>query len=60
MIFKNLPFFRHLRTETMNALANSFKSNVVYPTEYLIKNKIGRDYIYILRKGKIGHGYQKL
>jgi hypothetical protein len=60
MIFKNLPFFRHLRIETMNMLANAFKSSVVYPSEYLIKNKFGKDHIFILKKGKLGLAYQKI
>jgi hypothetical protein len=60
MIFKNLPFFRHLRSDTMNMLANSFDTSVVYPSEYLIKHKLGKDHIFILKKGKIGLGYQKI
>lgn len=32
IMFKKLPFFRHLRADTMNMLANAFDMSVVYPS----------------------------
>jgi len=43
----------------MISLANAFQARVYYPGEYLIRNRLGMNTIFILRNGKVGLIYQK-